>query len=88
VRAEADRFEAQQNNTVSAGLGLKQNVDFKLNIASASESILVQEQAPLINPENPNTSPQHFNFIVFPRAPIGTYELLIDVVARLWTQYS
>jgi len=46
VKAEADRFEAQQNNSVSAGLGQKQAVDFKLNIASASESILVQEQAP------------------------------------------
>src|SRR6202049_2044420 len=56
VKVEADRFEAQQNNTVSAGLGQKQTVDFKLNIASASESILVQEQAPLINPENSNTS--------------------------------
>jgi hypothetical protein len=56
VKAEADRFEAQQNNTVSAGLGQKQKVDFRLNIASASESILVQDQAPLINPENPNTS--------------------------------
>src|SRR5713226_2062848 len=56
VKAEADHFEAQQNNTVSAGLGQKQTIDFKLNIASASESILVQEQAPLINPENPNTS--------------------------------
>src|SRR5256885_87198 len=56
VKAEADRFETQQNNTVSAGLGQKQSVDFKLNIASASASILVQEQAPLINPENPNTS--------------------------------
>ena len=56
VKAEADRFAAQQNNSVSAGLGQKQTVDFKLNIASASESILVQEQAPLINPENANTS--------------------------------
>src|ERR1700674_1143453 len=56
VKAEADRFETQQNNTVSAGLGQTQTVDFKLNIASASESILVQEQGPLINPENANTS--------------------------------
>jgi hypothetical protein len=37
VKAEADRFEAQQNNTVSAELGQKHPVDFKLNIASASE---------------------------------------------------
>src|ERR1700680_934044 len=56
VKAEADRFEAQQNKSVSAGLGQKQTVDFKLNVASASESITVQEQAPLINPENANTS--------------------------------
>ena len=42
--------------SVSAGLGQKQTVDFKLNIASASETVVVQEQAPLINPENPNTS--------------------------------
>src|SRR5260370_11969928 len=56
VKAEADRFEAQQNNTVSAGLGQKKTVDFKLNIASASASILVQKQAPLINPENSNTA--------------------------------
>src|SRR5216683_1377140 len=56
VKAEADRFEAQQNNSVPAGLGQRQTVDFKLNIASASEAIVVHEQAPLINPENPNTS--------------------------------
>ena len=56
VKAEADRFEAQQNSTVSAGLGQKQTVDFKLNIASSSESILVRELVPLINLENPNTS--------------------------------
>src|SRR5271170_6692891 len=56
VKAEADRFEAQQNNSVSAGLGQKQPVDFKLNIASQSTTLLVQETAPLINPENANTS--------------------------------
>ena len=56
VKAEADRFEPQQNNSVSAQLGQKQTVDFKLNIASASATVLVQEQAPLINPDNPNTS--------------------------------
>jgi hypothetical protein len=56
VKAEADRFEAQQNNSVAAGLGQKQSVDFKLNIASQSTTLLVQETAPLINPENANTS--------------------------------
>src|ERR1700685_3374377 len=56
VKADADRFEAQQNSSVSAQLGQKQTVDFRLNIASASATVLVQEQAPLINPDNPNTS--------------------------------
>ncbi len=56
VKAEADHFESQQNNSVSAGLGQRQTVDFKLNVASVSQSVVVQEQAPLINPENPNTS--------------------------------
>ena len=56
VKAEADRFESQQKKSTSASLGQKQTVDFQLNIASASQSILVQEQAPLINPGNPNTS--------------------------------
>ena len=56
VRAAADRFESQQNNNVSASLGQKQTVDFRLNIASATESIVVQEQAPLIDPGNANTS--------------------------------
>jgi len=56
VKAEADRFEAQQNSAISAGLGQKQTIDFKLNIASASQTIVVREQAPLLNPDNPNTS--------------------------------
>jgi hypothetical protein len=56
VRAEADRFEVQQNNSVVAGLGLKQTVDFTLNIAGVSQAVTVTEQAPLINPGNPNTS--------------------------------
>src|SRR5579862_9368256 len=56
VKAEADRFEPQQNNSVSAQLGQKQTVDFRLNIASASATVLVRDNAPLINPDNPNTS--------------------------------
>ena len=56
VKAEAERFEAQQNRAVAAGLGQKQTVDFKLNVASVSQGVEVVEQAALINPENPNTS--------------------------------
>jgi hypothetical protein len=56
VKAEADHFAAQRNDSVSAPLGQKQTVDFKLSIASASEAVLVTEQAPLLNPENPNVA--------------------------------
>ncbi len=56
VRADADRFEAQQNNSLTAGLGQKETIDFKLNIASQNATVQVQDQAPLISPENPNTS--------------------------------
>jgi len=56
VKAEADGFQTRQNNSVPAGLGRKQTVDFQLNIASEHESVLVTEQAPQINPDNPNTS--------------------------------
>jgi len=56
VKVEADRFQARQDNNVSAGLGQKQTVDFKLNVASSNQRVEVREQAPLINPENPNTA--------------------------------
>ncbi len=56
VKAEADQFAAQQRNSVAAGLGQKQTVDFKLSVAAANQSIMVTDAAPLVNPENPNTS--------------------------------
>jgi hypothetical protein len=56
VQAAANRFETQRNGSVAAGLGQKQTVDFKLSIATTNETVVVQEQAPLINPENPNLS--------------------------------
>jgi hypothetical protein len=56
VKAAADGLETRQSSSVAAGLGQKQTVDFKLGIASSRETILVTEQAPLVNPENPNTS--------------------------------
>jgi hypothetical protein len=56
VTAEAEGFEAQRNNSVAALLGQRQTVDFKLNLATASANVLVRDQAPLINPENPNTA--------------------------------
>src|SRR5262249_31458442 len=56
VKAEADQFEPQERGSVLAGLGQKQTVEFILRIATANQDITVTEDAPLINPENPNTS--------------------------------
>src|SRR5580658_6688349 len=47
VRAEADGFAAQQNDTVDSGLGQKQTVDFVLHLATAKEIIEVSGDAPL-----------------------------------------
>ena len=56
VRVEAKGFEGQQNDNVSSGLGQKQTVDFTLRIARSNEVVEVNSEAPLINPENANTS--------------------------------
>ena len=56
VRVEAHGFEAQQNENVISGLGQKQTVDFTLKVAHSNETVEVNSQAPLINPENANTT--------------------------------
>ena len=56
VSVEAVGFEPQQNNNVIAGLGQKQTVDFTLKVAQSSETVEVNSEAPIINPENANTS--------------------------------
>jgi hypothetical protein len=56
VKAEAQGFEPQQNDNVISGLGQKQTVDFTLRVASSNETVEVNGEAPLINPENANTS--------------------------------
>src|ERR1700683_2899655 len=56
VKAEAQGFEPQQNDNVASGLGQKQAVDFTLKIARSNEVVEVSSEAPLINPENANTS--------------------------------
>src|SRR5436309_6611879 len=43
VRAEADQFEAQENDSVLAGLGQKQTVDFTLKIATANQNVTITE---------------------------------------------
>ena len=56
VKVEAQGFEPQQNNNVISGLGQKQTVDFTLKVARSNETVEVSSEAPLINPENANTS--------------------------------
>jgi hypothetical protein len=56
VRVAAEGFEPQQMEGVAAGLGQKQTADFVLKIASFQQAIEVVGAAPLLNPENANTS--------------------------------
>jgi len=56
VEASAQGFERETKSGVVAGLGQKQTADFVLKIASHTQSVTVTEQAPPLNPDNPNTS--------------------------------
>jgi len=56
VRVEADDFDPQQNDDVVSGLGQKQTVDFILKVARSNQTLEVSGIAPLVNPENPDTS--------------------------------
>ena len=56
VRVEAEGFEPQTNESVSSGLGQRQTVNFTLHLAAAKGMVTVTGEAPLVNPENPNTS--------------------------------
>ncbi len=56
VTAEAEGFEARQNDAVAAQLGQKQTADFVLELAQAKQSIEVTSEAAILNPENANTS--------------------------------
>jgi hypothetical protein len=56
VRVEGRGFAPRQNDNVIAGLGQKQTVDFTLKVARSNEVVEVNSEAPLINPENANTS--------------------------------
>ena len=56
VRVEAEGFDAQHTDNLISGLGEKQTVDFTLKVARSNQTVEVTSAAPLINPENPNTS--------------------------------
>jgi hypothetical protein len=56
VNVEAEGFEPQQKDTVSAALGQKQTVDFRLRIAQSKQTVQISSETPILNPENANTS--------------------------------
>jgi Carboxypeptidase regulatory-like domain len=56
VKAEAEGFESRTNGSVSAGLGQRQTVTFILTLPAPKGEVTVTDQAPLVNPGNPNTS--------------------------------
>jgi hypothetical protein len=56
VTVEAEGFEPQYAAAVTSSLGQKQTVEFVLKVAQAKQSIEVSAEAPLLNPENANTS--------------------------------
>ena len=56
VRVEAQGFDPQENDAVTAGLGQKQSIDFTLKIAESKETIEVNSETLVLNPENANTS--------------------------------
>jgi Carboxypeptidase regulatory-like domain len=56
VSVEAAGFEPQQNDNVTAALGQKQTIDFKIKVTQAKESIEVSSQVAILNTEDANTS--------------------------------
>ena len=56
VRVEAAGFASQQNDHVLAALGQKQTVNFTLKVAQSNQTIEISSEAPILNPENANTS--------------------------------
>jgi len=56
VKVQAGGFDPQQSDTVFAGLGQKQTVNFSLKVAASKETVEVTGTPPLINPGDANTS--------------------------------
>jgi len=56
VKVEAPGFEPWQIDSVSSGLGQKQTVNFTIKIARAMETVEVNSEAAILNPEDANTS--------------------------------
>jgi len=49
VKVEAEGFESRQNDAVSAALGQKQTVDFRLKIAQSNQTVEISSQTPILD---------------------------------------
>jgi hypothetical protein len=56
VKVTADGFDPQENDNVISGLGQTQTANFVLKPAKAKLTVEVSGEAPLLNPDNANTS--------------------------------
>ncbi len=56
VKVDAEGFEPRQIDNVVSGLGQKQAVNCTLRVAQSRQTVEVRGGAPLVNPENANTS--------------------------------
>jgi hypothetical protein len=56
VKVEAAGFEPQTNASVIAGLGQRQTVTFTMQLVASKGEVTVSAEAPMVNPENPNTA--------------------------------
>ena len=56
VKVDAQGFNPQHNDSVTAGLGQKQTVNFVLKVAQANQTVEVTGGAPILNTANANTS--------------------------------
>src|SRR5450432_4562161 len=56
IKVDSQGFEPEQNQNVSAALGQKQTIDFSLRTAGLKQSIEISSEAPILNPQDANTS--------------------------------
>ncbi|MGH9541288.1 MAG: carboxypeptidase regulatory-like domain-containing protein [Terriglobales bacterium] len=56
VKATAKGFQAQQQGPVAVTVGQVANVVFRLQIGTQEQTVQVTEQAPLLQPDNPDTA--------------------------------
>ena len=56
VMVDAVGFDPLQNDAVIAALGQKQTVNFTLKVAQSKQTVEISSDAPILNPENANTS--------------------------------